>query len=130
MKKGLAVLLVFGLLLMGVTPVLAAGEQVKVAAPTQQDEVVQVAVPEGEALDEQQLEEASGELAPQVVATVAGAIAGAVAGYRDAGWKGAVAGAIVGAATGFIGTTVGPIAGWLTKELGTEMVYNPIAHGN
>ncbi|AEB12833.1 hypothetical protein Marky_2108 [Marinithermus hydrothermalis DSM 14884] len=31
MKKELAILLVFGLLLMGVIPVLAAGEQVKAA---------------------------------------------------------------------------------------------------
>ena len=53
-KKGLAVLLVFGLLLMGVTPVLAAGEQVKAAATAQQGEVVRmssdtdISLPRGE----------------------------------------------------------------------------------
>ena len=129
MKKGLAVLLVFGLLLMGVTPVLAAGEQVKAATPTQQDEVVRVVVPEGKPLDEYDLEETTGEIAPQVWGTVIGAIVGAVAGYRDAGWKGAAVGAFVGAATGFVATTVGPAAGALTEELGRQTIYNSIVHG-
>ena len=129
MKKGLAVLLVFGLLLMGVTPVLAAGEQVKAAATAQQGEAVQVVVPEGESLDEYELEETTGELAPQVWGTIIGAITGAVAGYRNAGWKGAAVGAFVGAATGFIATTVGPASGALIAELGRQTVYNPIAHG-
>ena len=45
--KRLAVLLVLGLLLLGVTPTLAVGQQLNAAVPAQ-DEVVQVVVPEGE----------------------------------------------------------------------------------
>jgi len=60
-KKGLAVLLVFGLLLMGVTPVLAAGEQVKAAATAQQGEAVQVVVPEGEEVSVVVLENTFGD---------------------------------------------------------------------
>lgn len=79
MKKGLAVLLVFGLLLMGVTPVLAAGEQVGAAAPAQQGEVVQVVVPEGEVLGD-------GYLSDEVGGNPALVVAGIVAARVAARW--------------------------------------------
>lgn len=60
MKKVLAVLLVFGLLLMGVAPALAAGEQVKAVAVAQQDGVVQVVTPEGEELGDSYLSDEVG----------------------------------------------------------------------
>ncbi len=71
-KKGLAVLLVFGLLLMGVTPVLAAGEQVKAAAPAQQGEIVQVVVPGSPQLSDEEISDVQG----QWTWSVAGAILG------------------------------------------------------
>ena len=77
MRKGLAVLLVFGLLLMGVTPVLAAGERVKAAAPARQGEVVQVVVPEpdGVPLSNDDLENSQGQ---GLRAAVVGALVGAI----------------------------------------------------
>ncbi len=74
MKKGLAVLLVFGLLLMGVTPVLAAGGQVKAAAAAQQGEVVQVVVPKGEKLEVSLLSETKGGQAQVLIRIAQGAI--------------------------------------------------------
>lgn len=128
MRKSLVALLAAGLLLLGVTPVWAAG-QAMAAVPAQQDEVVQVVVPGGDALSEQELKEVKGELAPQVWGALIGAVTGAWAGYHDAGWKGAAVGAVIGAAAGYMAATVGPAAGALTAELGRRMVYNPIVHG-
>ena len=78
-KKRLAVLLVFGLLLMGVTPALAAGEQVKAAAPAQQGEVVQVVVPESIELSDEEI----GDVQGQWFWAVAGAIIGGYEAYRS-----------------------------------------------
>jgi len=61
MRKALIPFLVLGLLLLGVSPAMAAGEQVKAALPAQQDEVVQVVVPEGEELSTDELEKTIGE---------------------------------------------------------------------
>ena len=85
MKKGLAVLLVFGLLLMGVTPVLAAGEQVKAAATAQQEEAVQVVVPEGQILTEKDLDGTNGQgLIGAILGGLAGAIGSALICVADA----------------------------------------------
>ena len=76
MRKALVPFLVLGLLLLGVSPVMAAGEQVKAALPVQQDEVVQVVVPEGEALDDVYLSsEVGGNPALAVLAVVAARVA-------------------------------------------------------
>ena len=86
------------------TPVLAAGEQVKAAAAAQQEEVVQVVVPEGVALGESELQNTQGEWWWVVAGAVGGAIAGAVESYAATGkidaWavvKSAAAGAAVAA---------------------------------
>ncbi len=78
-KKGLAVILVFGLLLMGVTPTLAAGAQVKAAATAQQEEIVQVVVPEGPEIGDKSLE----GIQRQWYWAVAGAIVGAYTAYKQ-----------------------------------------------
>jgi len=107
MRKSLVALLAAGLLLLGVTPVWAAG-QAMAAAPAQQDEVVQVVVvPGGVALEESELQTTQGEfLGWWVVAGAVGvAIAGAIESYVATGkvdtWavvKSALAGAAVAAA--------------------------------
>ena len=61
MRKLLVALLATGLLLLGVTPVWAAGQAMAAAVPAQQDEVVQVVVPEGVQATDQFLDETSGQ---------------------------------------------------------------------
>ena len=60
MRKSLVAVLTAGLLLLGVSPVWAAG-QAMAAVPAQQDEVVQVVVPEGTQVSDRALSETSGE---------------------------------------------------------------------
>jgi len=75
MRKGLVALLTAGLLLLGVSPVWAAG-QAMTASPAQQEEVVQVVVPEGETLTEHYLSDAvGGNPALAVLAVVAARVA-------------------------------------------------------
>ena len=59
MRKSLAAVLTAGLLLLGVSPVWAAG-QAMAAVPAQQGEVVQVVVPEGKGLGEGELADVQG----------------------------------------------------------------------
>jgi len=109
MRKTLVALLTAGLLLLGVTPVWAAGQAMEVAAPAQQDEVVQVVVPEGNELEDSTLDRTRGEWAWAVVGAVAGAASsvydyhrthkgkGTLIGYATAAFTGAVVGAVGGA---------------------------------
>ena len=78
MKKSVAVLLILGLLLLGVTPTLAAGEQLNTTVPAQ-EEVVPVVLPEGEALDD-------GYLADEVGGNPALAVAAVVAARAAVRW--------------------------------------------
>ena len=68
MKKLMVLALSFGLVLLGTAPVMAAGQAAKAAPPTQQEQVVQVVVPEGEVLRTPQLLETSGQQWQQVAA--------------------------------------------------------------
>ena len=77
MRKALIPFLVLGLLLLGVSPAMAAGEQVKAALPAQQDEVVQVVVPGAQHLSDSDLEQIRGEN-PILVAFAVGVAAGVV----------------------------------------------------
>ena len=89
MKRGLATLLIFGLLLMGVSPSLAAGQQAKAVPPApqpaQQEEVVQVVVPEGEVLTEKDLDSTDGQgLVGAILGGLTGAIGAALIYVADA----------------------------------------------
>lgn len=117
MRKVLVPLLAFGLLLMGVTPALAAGKQVKAALPTQQDKVGQIVIPDGEQVSEETLSEVEGQ---GLIGALAGAIGGAIGGavtsvvssvlhHRPIDWKDVGAAAIGGAVGGAIaGAIAGP----------------------
>jgi len=111
MRKSLVALLATGLLLLGVTPVWAAGQAMAAAVPAQQDEVVQVVVPEGEELSDRSLGKARGEF--EVAPWLAGAAWGAAVGagtqmvanslqgeplFKNVG-RAAVIGAVSGAGT-------------------------------
>ncbi len=125
MRKALVPFLVLGLLLLGVSPVMAAGEQVKAALPAQQDEVVQVVVPEGEPVSEQALENTSGQgLVGALIGGVLGGVGSAiewaagtaVGSYLAKGqvdWKAVAYAAAAGFVGGFVrgaikGAIVGP----------------------
>lgn len=122
MKKGLAVLLVFGLLLMGVTPVLAAGEQVKAALPAQQDEVVRVVVPEGGEVSDSELALTDGEGSLCAVATTAfmlGATLFVAVGSYYAGSKNQSAWDVASKAVAdfVVGSTMGRVFGLMCAVL-------------
>ncbi len=92
MKKLMAIVLSFGLVLLGTAPVMAAGQLAKAAPPVQQEQAVQVIVPGGAAMDEGELADVQGELAPLayvalrgIIGAAAGAIVGAVKSYADTG---------------------------------------------
>ena len=68
MKKLMALVLSIGLVLLGTAPVMAAGQAAKAAPPAQQEQVVQVVVPEGEVLRTPQLLETSGQQWQQIAA--------------------------------------------------------------
>ncbi len=70
MKKGLVTLLILGLLLTGVTPVLAAGERVKPVLAIQQEGTVQVVLPAVNGLPDDALALVNGAYWPFVVAGV------------------------------------------------------------
>ena len=132
MKKGLAVLLVFGLLLMGVTPVLAAREQVKAALPVQHDEAVQVVVPEGDGIPDNELNETQGECGACVlVGAASGALAsGASEAYRQLAkygrvvdWKSVANEAAIGAFVG--GVTEAAVVGTMIKA-GYKVAFNAV----
>lgn len=81
MRKALVPFLVLGLILLGMSPALAAGEQVKAAPPAQQNEVVQVVVPATDqmedSLGDEELAEIEGE---GLIGAFAGALFGMVLG--------------------------------------------------
>jgi len=131
MKTLMALVLSFGMVLLGTAPVMAAGEGINGAAASQQlkSKGVQITLPDTKIISDDELEETSGEVAPEVIGGIVGAIVGGVAGYRDAGWKGAIVGASVGALAGVTGGAVGPVSGALIAEAGKELVYDPIIHG-
>ncbi len=117
MRKALVPFLVLGLLLLGVSPAMAAGEQAKAALPAQQDEVVQVVVPSGEELDEVSLSQDKGA-GPELYYVLRSAAMGALtsAGMYVASQKlqgkrvdpkVVVAKAVFGAGTGIINGTLG-----------------------
>ena len=92
MKRLMALVLSIGLVLLGTAPVMAAGQAVKAAPPAQQEQAVQVAVPDGAAMGESELADVQGELAPLtyvalrgIIGAAAGAIVGAVKSYADTG---------------------------------------------
>ena len=79
MRKALIPFLVLGLLLLGVSPAMAAGEQAKAALPAQQHEVVQVVVPKSIELSDEEI----GDVQGQWFWAVAGAIIGGYEAYRS-----------------------------------------------
>jgi len=81
MRKGLVALLTAGLLLLGVSPVWAAG-QAMAAVPAQQDEVVQVVVPGGQNLSDFDLSQIQGEnpVVAFIVSRAASVVIGIVIG--------------------------------------------------
>ncbi len=113
MRKALVPFLVLGLLLLGVSPVMAAAEQAKAVLPAQQDEVVQVVVPEGEQLVDKELQEVQGEwgvvgyiAARGLIGAVTGAVVGAIKSYAEKGRidpKDVALGALAGVAMGISG---------------------------
>jgi len=114
MKRLMALVLSLGLVLLGTAPVMAAGQAAKAAPPSQQEQVVQVAVPSGTAMEDGELEDVQGEFGPLayialrgIIGGVAGAIVGAVKSYADTGRVNAktvaayaAAGVITGVASG------------------------------
>jgi len=112
MRKVLVPFLALGLILLGMSPALAAGEQVKAALPAQQDKVVQV-VPEGEQLADKELQEVQGEWGPLgyvaargLIGAAAGALVGALKSYAQHGRvdpKEVALGALAGALWGVTG---------------------------
>ena len=78
MRKSLVAVLTAGLLLLGVSPVWAAGQAMAVV-PAQQGEVVQVVVPESPLLSDEEI----GDVHGQWAWAVAGAILGAYQAYRS-----------------------------------------------
>ena len=77
MRKSLVAVLTAGLLLLGVSPVWAAG-QAMAAVPAQQGEVVQVVVPGAQDLSDTDLAQIQGEN-PVVIAFAVGVAAGITA---------------------------------------------------
>jgi len=112
MRKLLVALLATGLLLLGVTPVWAAGQTMAAAAPAQQDEVVQVVVPGGEELVDTALDEEQGA-GPLTflagLATFTSGVSDVISGARNRDVLQAVSGAVQIVA-GWTGMLVGAFA--------------------
>ncbi len=124
MRKSLVAVLTAGLLLLGVSPVWAAG-QAMAAVPAQQGEVVQVVVPEGKEIPEKALQKTNGEgivgaivggLLNGIGSAIEWAAGAAVGSYLAQGkvnWKAVGYAAAAGFAGGFVrgaikGAVVGP----------------------
>ena len=107
MKKGLAVLLVFGLLLMGVTPALAAGERVEEVFPQQREAIIEVVTPNGLPLSDEDLKDAQGQWANVIIGAVAGAAFEIYGQTTSSGrvrdWGAVARSAAYGAITGAVG---------------------------
>jgi len=111
MRKSLVAILTAGLLLLGVSPVWAAG-QAMAALPAQQGEVVRVVVPEGSELQEFSLYEvyASGPLTfLGGLASFTSGISDVISGARNRDVLQAAAGAVQIVA-GWTGMLVGALA--------------------
>ena len=85
MKTLMALVLSFGMVLLGTAPVMAAGQAMQAAAPLQQSKVVQVVVPETQSLSDSDIELIRGEN-PFVIAFVVGVAAGVTANIVYEKW--------------------------------------------
>jgi len=125
MKTLMALVLSLGMVLLGTAPVMAAGQAMQAAAPLQQSEIVQVVVPEGKEVADEDLEKTNGEfLVGAVVGGLvngigsaiewaAGAAAGSYLAQGKVNWKAVGYAAAAGFAGGFVrgaikGAIVGP----------------------
>ena len=116
MRKSLVAVLTAGLLLLGVSPVWAAGQAMELSVPGA-EEVVSIPVPSGAAqLGDEELAQVDGQgligaIAGAIGGAIGGAVTGAIGSYLHSGhvdWRDVVAGAVGGAVGGAIG---GAIAG-------------------
>ncbi|WP_148230426.1 hypothetical protein [Marinithermus hydrothermalis] len=132
MKKGLAVLLVFGLLLMRVTPALSAGERVEEVFPQQREAIIEVVTPNGLPLSDEDLKDARGQWENVVIGAVAGA---AFEIYRQItssdrvrDWGDVARSAAYGAITGAVGGLGGSVLeAFATGRIGAGFIAGGLA---